>query len=128
MEIRASHTDVASQHKLGSTGSLSDMNLIDLLQALGPSRRTTKITVNSSATGEKLELYLDQGNIIFAQVEDLQGAEAIYLAMTWEEGTWTLEPIKEMDVREPNNDLSNEAILMEGCRLKDEITTKLARP
>ena len=128
MEVRVSHGDVASQQKLGSTGSLSDMNLIDLLQALGPSRRTTKITVKSSATGEKLELYLDQGNIIFAQVEDLQGAEAIYLAMTWEEGTWTLEPIKEMDAREPNTDLSNEAILMEGCRLKDEITTKLARP
>lgn len=128
MEVRASRTDVASQHKLGSTGSLSDMNLIDLLQALGPSRRTTKITVTSAANGEKLELYLDQGNIIFAQVDDLQGAEAIYLAMTWEDGTWTLEPLKEMELREPNNDLSNEAILMEGCRLKDEIVTKLARP
>lgn len=111
---------------LQSRGSLSDMNLIDLLQALGPSRKTTRITV-TSATSEKdrLEICLDQGNIVWARLGALEGADAIYIGMTWEHGSWSVEPTNNGDFGEPNNYLSNEAILIEGCRRKDEIARHL---
>ncbi len=112
--------------RLGSHGSLSDLNLIDLLQALGPSQRSTKIIVTPSGSSkDQLEIFLDQGNIIFAQLGNLQGPEAIYAGMTWGSGNWTIEPIERKDLMQSNNDLSNESILMEGCRLIDEMNQKL---
>lgn len=125
VETRAKQPDEVRE-RLGSKGNLSDMNLIDLLQALGPSRRTTKITVTPSArANETLEIHLDQGNVIFARLNDLQGAEAIYIGLTWDQGSWSIEQISEKDLHEPNNQLSNEMILMEGCRVIDELTSKL---
>ncbi len=105
----------------GSRGRLSDMNLIDLLQALGPSRKTVRIAITpGSSEGEKLVIYLDQGNIIFAQFEGKTGPEAVYEGITWTDGTWTVEPVPAESLPESNNKLPNESILMEGCRLLDE--------
>lgn len=133
--------------KSGATGRLADMNLIDLLQALGPSRKTARITViagsgksNSAASGqsndrtqtnqgsssksrapeERLLLYLDRGAIIFAEYKGKTGAEAVYETLGWTDGYWTVEPISRQGLPVPNNDLTNESILMEGCRLLDE--------
>jgi len=105
----------------GARGRLADMNLIDLLQALGPSRKTVKITVaEADSTSEDLTLYLDKGQIIHAALNDLEGAEAVYAALEWSDGSWTVEPANPDDFPPSNNDLSNESILMEGCRLMDE--------
>lgn len=125
-EIMSSEPREEEMKRLGSRGSLSDLNLIDLLQALGPSQRSTKIVVTPSGSGkDQLEIYLDQGNIIFAQLGDLQGSEAIYAGMTWVNGSWTVESIERKDLMQSNTDLSNESILMEGCRLIDEMNQKL---
>ena len=105
----------------GSRGRLSDMNLIDLLQALGPSRKTVKITITpGSSKRDKLVLYLDRGNITSAQFKDKTGPEAVYEGIAWTDGTWTVEPVLAESLPEPNNQLPNESILMEGCRLLDE--------
>ncbi|HKK21036.1 MAG TPA: DUF4388 domain-containing protein [candidate division Zixibacteria bacterium] len=112
-----------SESGSGTKGRLSDMNLIDLLQALGPSRRTVRITVKSPSSDRgELILYLLQGQIIFASLADMVGPTAVYEAISWLDGKWTVEPINENLMPEPNNDLSNESILMEGCRLLDEKT------
>jgi hypothetical protein len=111
----------SDEGKSGSRGNLTDMNIIDLLQAMGPSRRTCRITVSQDDKSQNsLIMYLFQGNITFAQLGDLCGEKAIHRALAWQEGTWVVEQIGETDLPEPNNDLSNEAILMEGCRLLDE--------
>jgi DNA-binding response OmpR family regulator len=105
----------------GSQGWLADMNLIDLLQALGPSRKTVRITITPGNDADSsLVLYLDHGNIIFAQCRDILGAEAVYEGIAWTDGTWTVEPVTKENLPQPNNELSNESILMEGCRLLDE--------
>jgi hypothetical protein len=105
----------------GSNGNLSDFSIIDLLQALGPSQRTTRITVKPDDTsGDSLSMYLLRGQIVFARLGDLLAEKAIYRALTWERGTWTSEPVTENDLPVPNNKLPNEFILMEGCRLIDE--------
>jgi hypothetical protein len=105
----------------GSRGNLSDFSIIDLLQALGPSQRTTRIAVRpESPSGDSLLMYLSRGQITYARLGDLLAEKAIYKALTWESGIWTSEPISENDLPEPNNTLPNEFILMEGCRLMDE--------
>jgi len=102
----------------GTSGNLCDMNLIDLLQALGPGRRTARITVTSGQ--KKLLLYLDQGRIVYAEGGGKTGAEAVFEPLGWAEGKWMVEPIEASELPDPNNELPNESILMEGCRLLDE--------
>jgi len=105
----------------GSRGRLSDMNLIDLLQALGPSRKTVRITITAENSDDgRLIIYLDQGNITFAQFKDKTGPEAVYEGIAWTDGSWTVEPVLAESLPESNNQLPNESILMEGCRLLDE--------
>ncbi len=104
----------------GATGRLSNMSLIDLLQAMGPGQKTAKITVTSHDKQQKLEMFLEKGKIIYATQGNLKGAEAVYEAMTWSDGVWNMEPLDSDELPEPNNFLSNESILLEGCRLLDE--------
>ncbi len=105
----------------GSRGRLADMNLIDLLQALGPSRKTAKLTLRCQATEDKpLVIYLHGGVIHHAACGDAAGPQAVYAGVGWTDGTWTVEPVSEDDLPAANNQLPNESILMEGCRLFDE--------
>ncbi|MFH1372612.1 MAG: DUF4388 domain-containing protein [bacterium] len=109
----------------GSRGRLSDMNLIDLLQALGPSCKTVKLTISpADSPTDKLTIYLRQGQVSSALYRDKTGPDAIYDGIAWTEGTWTVKPVTENNLPEPNNDLPNESILMEGCRVLDESTRR----
>ncbi len=120
--IEARLESPAERDQLASRGNLRDMNLIELLQILGISGRSSKIKVTPTGRPkEVLEIHVEMGQITFAQLGDRQGAEAIYAGMIWEEGNWTIEPITEHDTRGKNNQLPNEAILLEGCRLMDEM-------
>jgi len=120
--LNAAEADADNSGNLsGARGRLSDMNLIDLLQALGPSRKTVKMTVQFGDTDDSvMVLYLNQGQITHAVLDTLSGAEAVYESLGWADGTWTVEPITLDDIPKANNELSNESILMEGCRLLDE--------
>lgn len=105
----------------GARGRLSDMNLIDLMQALAPGGKTVKITITTETPSEyKMTIYLKSGNLIFAKLNEITGAEAIYEGMGWMDGWWQVEPVEESDLPEPNNTLSNNAILMEGAYRLDE--------
>jgi DNA-binding response OmpR family regulator len=105
----------------GTSGRLADMNLIDLIQALGLGRKTVKITVQGDADqGGTLTIFLKEGYLVFASLRNLTGADAVYEGMTWGGGVWNVEPASPDDIPEANNDQPNEAILMEGCRLLDE--------
>ena len=104
---------------LGTHGSLTDMNVIDLLQALGPTSKTARISV--SAHGQQLTVYLDRGRIVYAECDEIRGPEAVYCALGWRQGVWSVDPVPPEDLPEPNNDLANEAVLLDGCRRLDEM-------
>ena len=108
-----------------TSGNLEDMNLVDLLQALGPGCRTARIVVSSN--GEKLTICLDKGKIIYAEGNDRTGPEAVHEGITWRTGKWVIQPLKEDELPQPNTELSNDAILMEGCRRLDEKSRVPAR-
>jgi len=102
----------------GAHGRLEDISLIDLLQAMGPNRKTVRMTVN--AEHRELVIYLEQGNIVYSKCGELEGAEAVYHALTWTDGNWSVQPVSCGSIPTPNNDIANESILMEGCRRLDE--------
>lgn len=105
---------------MGTHGSLEDMNVIDLIQMMGPSKKTAHISI--IGRGRQLTIYLDEGRIAYAECDNKRGAEAVYQGIAWTRGIWSIEPIGKNDLPEPNNDLPNETILLEGCRLLDEQT------
>jgi hypothetical protein len=97
------------------------MNLIDLIQALGPGRKTVRITIQADLAGTPtLVIHLDNGRIIHAETQELEGAAAIYEGLAWTDGSWLVEPVVTEDLPEANIGESNESLLMEGCRLLDE--------
>lgn len=103
---------------LGTHGSLSDMNVIDLLQAMRSSEKTALISV--TGLREQLNVYISGGNLIYAESGELEGPEAVFNAIRWRQGVWSIEPISPEDLPEPNNTRSIDAILIEGCTLMDE--------
>jgi len=104
--------------ELGTHGTLEDMNVIDLLQMMGPSRKTARISI--SGHGRQLTIFLNAGNIIYAECDGKIGPDAVYQGLSWNRGVWSVDPITDDDLPEPNNELPNESILLEGCRLLDE--------
>ena len=116
-----SRTLLAQKAMGGTHGRLSDMNLIDLLQALGPSRKTARIIVSSDDNPDnRLVIYLNEGRICHAHLGNLAGAEAVFEGLGWDHGSWWVQPTRSEELPEPNNDLPNESVLMEGCRHIDE--------
>jgi hypothetical protein len=103
---------------LGTHGTLEDMNVIDLLQTMGVSNKTARVSI--SASGKQLTVYLDHGHIIYAECDDKIGPEAVFEGLPWHRGVWSIDPISRDDLPEPNNFQSNESILLEGCRRLDE--------
>lgn len=110
-------------NRAGTQGRLADMNLIDLIQALGPAQRTVKITARSASSKKKqLNLFLRQGKMIHAKLNELTGEDAIIEAIVWTDGIWAVEPINEDSLPDDNIQLTNEAILMKGCHQLDRKT------
>ena len=114
-ECRRRH-DIIRQ--LGTHGSLGDMNVIDLLQAMGQTGKTAQLSV--TGRGQQLTIYLHQGQITYAECDEIVGSEAVYCALGWREGIWSLEPVVPEDIPDPNVSDPNDAILLEGCRRLDE--------
>ncbi|MCH9024043.1 MAG: DUF4388 domain-containing protein [candidate division Zixibacteria bacterium] len=98
-------------YRSGATGKLSNMNLLDVLKAMVPGRKTARLIVKSKEHEQSLEMYLNEGRIIYAAIGDLKGCDAIYRAVNWVDGIWTMEPAREEELPEPNNNLSNDSII-----------------
>jgi len=105
------------QH-VGTHGTLEDMNVVDLLQAMGMSDKTVRLSI--TAHGSHLSVFLDRGRLIFAECDDRKGAEAVFAGLAWTRGVWSVDPVSRDDLPEPNNDRSIDSILIEGCYLIDE--------
>jgi DNA-binding response OmpR family regulator len=120
LETKASKQIEIQQEEAVTKGRLADMNLIDLLQALGPSRKTARISIATPTIVEPLEMFLLEGRIVFAILAESTGAEAVYEAVGWNDGSWRVETLSPDNIPEHNNDLPNESILMEACRRFDE--------
>jgi hypothetical protein len=103
------------------SGVIEEIPLPDLLQLLSTSRKSGVLSVASPSGLGKI--YLRKGQIYFAAINDdfaVQPQKAIYRMLTWQTGTFELEPSIEMQVMEEIQE-STEALLMEGVRQLDEM-------
>jgi response regulator RpfG family c-di-GMP phosphodiesterase len=107
---------VEAPAEAGVTGSLSEMSLPDIIQILGAGRKTGVVTLTNN--GEKAEIYLEEGRIINARIDDLKGEEAFYRILYWNEGTFRIDPNPETTERLIN--ISNDSLMLEGFRRMDE--------
>jgi len=97
-------------------GSLSNMNVMDLLQSLDLGHKSCLLTLTLS--GDKCEMYFNDGQINHAIYGGLKGDDAVYKVMSWPGGNFTIDFTAKSS--EQSTTRSTQGLLMEGMRLLDE--------
>jgi DNA-binding response OmpR family regulator len=98
------------------SGSVSDMNVVDLLQTFEVSRKSGIVHLTHDDT--EAHVFFRDGKVIDATLGHLVGEEAVYRALIWNEGEFEVEfcKVDNQDVIES----STQGLLMEGMRRLDE--------
>ncbi len=114
-QYQASRTN--NRGAAGVSGSLDEMGFMETVQILVNRGKDALIKLKNDA-GKTANVYLHDGEIIFAATETLDGEEAIYELLTWKGGFFQVMTPDQLPDR--NVFGSTEAIMLEGCRLMDE--------
>jgi len=97
-------------------GSLAELHLPDIIQLISVSGKTGVFhLVDWNLKGE---IYLHEGRIVHAALDDVSGEEAVYALAIWNQGDFKFEPAAPSDVRTISK--SNTNLLMEAARRLDE--------
>lgn len=103
---------------MGVQGNLRDMSVADLIQHNCQEGRTARIDLTPGGGRQPAVLFLEQGQLVHAQVGDEQGEEVVYDVLGWSDGAFSVEP----GVASPTHTIgrSYTGILLEGMRRLDE--------
>jgi len=85
-ELRATTPDRQSR---GFSGSLSEMNLVDLLQTLEVGRKTAVVRLRHA--DKEGMVFITEGQVIDATLDDLETKRALLRMFTWIEGAFQVE-------------------------------------
>src|ERR1022692_3285268 len=97
-------------------GSLSQMNVIDLVQSLEMGRKSCLLTLTNG--NDKCEIFFDQGQAKHATYGPTTGDEAVFKVLRWTEGNFQID--FEGKSAQETTTLNTQGLLMEGLRLLDE--------
>ena len=97
-------------------GSLSQMNVIDLVQSLEMGRKSCLLTLTNE--GEKCEMYFVEGQVTHAVYGSLLGDQAVFKVLRWTGGNFQVN--FEAKTTQQTTNLNTQGLLMEGLRLLDE--------
>src|SRR6202451_2222791 len=97
-------------------GSLSQMNVIDLVQSLEMGRKSCLLTMTNG--DEKCEIYFSQGQVKHAAYGSITGDEAVFKVLRWTEGNFQIDFNGKSS--QETTTLNTQGLLMEGLRLLDE--------
>jgi len=97
-------------------GSLKELPLADIVQLVAVSGKTGMFSLTRAA--EKGAVYIQNGQITHAKVNDVEGEDAIYALALWNEGQFQFSAGIESDTRTITR--SNTNLLMEAARRSDE--------
>jgi DNA-binding response OmpR family regulator len=97
-------------------GSLSQMNVIDLVQSLEMGRKSCLLTLTND--NDKCEMYFREGQVVHAVYGSLLGDQAVFKVLRWTGGNFQLD--FEGKTTEESTKLNTQGLLMEGLRLLDE--------
>jgi predicted regulator of Ras-like GTPase activity (Roadblock/LC7/MglB family) len=97
-------------------GKLSDMTAIDLIQHNCMEQKTVRLTINNA--DQTAVVFFQGGNMTHASCGSLEGEEAIYQLISWEDGDFMLDA----GITSPVNTITHNwsGILLEGARRLDE--------
>jgi hypothetical protein len=97
-------------------GSLAELHLPDIIQLVSVSGKTGVFhLVDGNLKGQ---IYLHEGRIVHAILDDVSGEEAVYALAIWNQGDFKFEPAAPSEVRTISK--SNTNLLMEAARRLDE--------
>jgi hypothetical protein len=97
-------------------GSLAELHLPDIIQLVSVSGKTGVFHLVDGAL--KGEIFLHEGRIVHAQLDEISGEEAVYALAIWNKGDFKFEPGPPSEVRTISK--SNTNLLMEAARRLDE--------
>jgi CheY-like chemotaxis protein len=97
-------------------GSLSQMNVIDLVQSLEMGRKSCLLTLTNEQ--DRCEMYFTDGQVKHATYGSLSGDEAVFKVLRWEGGNFQIDFSGKTTQQTTN--LNTQGLLMEGLRLLDE--------
>lgn len=97
-------------------GSLAELHLPDIIQLISVSGKTGVFHLTDGALHG--EIYLNEGKIVHAQLDEVSGEEAVYSLAIWSQGEFRFEPGEATGVRSISK--SNTNLLMEAARRLDE--------
>jgi len=98
-------------------GSLSSINLADIIQLVSNSKQTGRFVLTRT-NGQVGYIYLRNGEIVHAEVEEYKGEDAIFTLISWSDGEFSIEEAQfdvPVTVQRPITSL-----LMEAARRIDE--------
>ena len=107
---------VRREPESGVSGSLEDMSFTDMIQIVCAGGKSMEIQLVHE--GDKGEVFVREGNVIHAAVEDKAGEKAFYDLMKWSSGEFAAHRCAEF--LEETIQASLMSLLMEGSRLVDE--------
>jgi len=124
-EAKAHLEDVAAGKRTSQvrtmTGSIGEVPLPDLLQLFSASKKSGTLVVRTDKDTGKV--YLEKGQVIYAVINDnydVSPVKSFYRIITWEQGTFDMEPPEDREFLEPI-EMSTEGLLMEAMRQLDEV-------
>jgi len=97
-------------------GSLSQMNVIDLVQSLEMGRKSCRLTMTNE--NDKCEMYFVEGQVTHAAYGSLTGDPAVFKVLHWTGGNFQVD--FEGKTTQQTTTLNTQGLLMEGLRLLDE--------
>jgi CheY-like chemotaxis protein len=97
-------------------GSLSQMNVIDLVQSLEMGRKSCQLSMTNG--DDKCERYFAGGQVKHATYGAISGDEAVFKVLRWTDGNFQIN--FEGKTTQESTTLNTQGLLMEGLRLLDE--------
>ena len=114
--------DAVPRQTKGFSGKLADMNVIEILQTLEIGRKTGEVTVISDV--DEGRIFVRDGQVLDAELEELEPRKALFRMFTWNDGTFRVE-LKAVERTRAFQE-STEELLQAGRILRDR-WEKIAR-
>ena len=122
-ELRTIILKALEERRGGFVGQVVDLQLVDIIQMGCLGRFTMSLSV--SKNNEEGLIYFKNGEIAHAEVGDLEGKEALFAMLEWDEGRFD----SQMGISPPKETITDrwEHLLLEGTRRIDETGATEAR-
>ena len=117
-EIRTLILNALQEKRGGFIGQVVDLQLVDIIQMGCLGRFTMSLSISQG--NEEGLIYFKNGEIVHAELSDLEGKEALNTMLGWNEGSFN----SQMGISPPKETITEpwEHLLLEGMRRRDETT------